>query len=213
MENEQTKASQIYLVIVAIVGWFALILQFYLMIQNRKVSIPETTIRFFSFYTILTNILIALYSTFLLLKPDSGWGKYFSRSSVATAITIYILVVGITYNLILRQIWNPQGWDKVADELLHLAIPILFLVYWLIFVPKGTLKLGNVFPWLIYPLFYFIWTMIFGTLSGFYPYFFIDVNELGFGKVLLNSGVLTIGFLLLSLLFVGLDRLPLYRAK
>ena len=127
MENKQTKASQIYLVIVAIVGWLALILQFYLMIQNRKVSILETTIRFFSFYTILTNILIALYSTFLLLKPDSGWGKYFSRPSVATAITIYILVVGITYNLILRQIWNPQGWDKVADELLHLAIPILFL--------------------------------------------------------------------------------------
>ena len=213
MENKQTKASQIYLVIVAIVGWFALILQFYLMIQNRKVSIPETTIRFFSFYTILTNILIALYSTFLLLKPDSGWGKYFSRPSVATAITIYILVVGITYNLILRQIWNPQGWDKVADELLHLAIPILFLVYWLIFVPKGTLKSGNVFPWLIYPLVYFIWTMIFGTLSGFYPYFFIDVNELGFGKVLLNSGVLTSGFLLLSLLFVGLDRLPFYRVK
>ena len=213
MENKQTKASQIYLVIVAIVGWLALILQFYLMIQNRKVSILETTIRFFSFYTILTNILIALYSTFLLLKPDSGWGKYFSRPSVATAITIYILVVGITYNLILRQIWNPQGWDKVADELLHLAIPILFLVYWLIFVPKGTLKSGNVFPWLIYPLVYFIWTMIFGTLSGFYPYFFIDVNELGFGKVLLNSGVLTIGFLLLSLLFVGLDRLPFYRVK
>ena len=213
MENKQTKASQIYLVIVAIVGWFALILQFYLMIQNRKVSIPETTIRFFSFYTILTNILIALYSTFLLLKPDSGWGKYFSRPSVATAITIYILVVGITYNLILRQIWNPQGWDKVADELLHLAIPILFLVYWLIFVPKGTLKSGTVFPWLIYPLVYFIWTMIFGTLSGFYPYFFIDVNELGFGKVLLNSGVLTSGFLLLSLLFVGLDRLPFYRVK
>ena len=125
-----------------------MILQFYLMIQNRKVSILETTIRFFSFYTILTNILIALYSTFLLLKPDSGWGKYFSRPSVATAITIYILVVGITYNLILRQIWNPQGWDKVADELLHLAIPILFLVYWLIFVPKGTLKSGTVFPWL-----------------------------------------------------------------
>ena len=148
-----------------------------------------------------------------MLKPDSGWGKYFSRPSVATAITIYILVVGITYNLILRQIWNPQGWDKVADELLHLAIPILFLVYWLIFVPKGTLKSGNVFPWLIYPLVYFIWTMIFGTLSGFYPYFFIDVNELGFGKVLLNSGVLTIGFLLLSLLFVGLDRLPFYRVK
>ena len=213
MENKQTKASQIYLVIVAIVGWLALILQFYLMIQNRKVSILETTIRFFSFYTILTNILIALYSTFLLLKPDSGWGKYFSRPSVATAITIYILVVGITYNLILRQIWNPQGWDKVADELLHLAIPILFLVYWLIFVPKGTLKSGNVFPWLIYPLVYFIWTMIFGTLSGFYPYFFIDVNELGFGKVLLNSGVLTSGFLLLSLLFVGLDRLPFYRVK
>src|SRR5258705_6908454 len=102
MEKQPTKAMQAFLAIGAIIGWFAVGLQFYLIIVNRVTSVPETIIRFFSFYTILTNILVALYFTVLLLKPDFRWGNFFSRANVITAITLYITVVGITYNLILR---------------------------------------------------------------------------------------------------------------
>ena len=207
MEKQATKTNKIFLFVIAISGWFALVLQFYLIILNRVVSVPETIIRYFSFFTILTNIIVVLYATFILLKPYSRLGKYFSRSNVVTAITVYIVVVGIIYNIILRNLWKPQGWDRVADELLHLVIPVLFLLYWLIFMPKSELKWKNTFPWLIYPLVYFVWVLIFGALSGFYPYPFINVKELGYKMALLNSGILTVGFLLLSLLFVAIDRL------
>ena len=207
MEQQHTKTMQTYLVIVAILAWLGLAIQFYIIITNRTVSIPETIVRYFSYFTILTNIFVALYCTYVLLKPDSRWGKYFSRPNVVPAITVYIAVVGITYNTILRHLWNPHGWEMVGDELTHLVIPVLFLLYWLVFSPKGELKWKDTFPWLIYPLIYFVWVIIFGALSGFYPYYFIDVNKLGYSKALLHSGMLTIGFLLLSLLFVAIDKL------
>ena len=97
---EKQKAEKIYLTIIAVAGWFALTLQFYLMLGNRVVSIPETIVRYFSFFTILTNILVALYASFLLLKPGSRLGNFFSKPATGTAITIYILVVGIVYNTI-----------------------------------------------------------------------------------------------------------------
>ncbi len=207
MEKQPTKAMQTYLTIVAILAWFGLAIQFYIIITNRTVSIPQTMVRYFSYFTILSNIFVALYSTYVLLKPNSRLGKYFSRPNVVAAITVYITVVGITYNTILRHLWNPHGLEMVGDELTHLIVPLLFLLYWLIFAPKDKLKWKDSFPWLIYPFVYFSWTLIFGALSGFYPYYFINVNELGYSKVLLNSGMLVIGFFLLSLLFIGIDKL------
>ncbi|HEV8080036.1 MAG TPA: Pr6Pr family membrane protein [Chitinophagaceae bacterium] len=204
--EKKSKAKQFYLSILAILGWFALALQFYLIIQNRVVSIPETIVRYFSFFTLLTNILVALYCSCILLRPYSRMGKFFSRPGVATAITVYIVIVGIVYNTVLRHLWHPAGLQLIADELLHSATPLMFLLYWLFFVDKGKLNL-NTFYWLIYPLVYFIWILIFGALSGFYPYPFINVTELGYNKVILHSGILTVGFLLLSLLFVAIDKL------
>jgi hypothetical protein len=206
MKKQSTKVIQTYLVIVAILAWLGLAIQFYIIITNRTVSIPETIVRYLSYFTILTNILVALYCTFVLLKPDSRWGKYFSRPNVVGAITVYIAVVGITYNTVLRHLWNPHGLEMVGDELTHLVTPALFLLYWLIFLPKEELKWKDAFPWLIYPLVYFAWVIIFGALSGFYPYYFINVNDLGYSKVLLNSSMLTIVFLLFSLLFIAIGK-------
>ena len=212
MENQPTKAMQIFSAIGAITAWFAIVFQLYLLLLNRVTSVPEAIIRFFSFYTILTNILVALCFTLLWLKPDSRWGKYFSRPNVITAITVYITVVGITYNLILRHLWNPQGLQQVVDELLHLIIPVFFILYWFIFAPKAGLQWKNIFPWLIYPFVYLLYTLFRGAFFGFYPYPFLDVNVLGYSKVFLNSVGLFIAFLLLSLLLVAIakrmDRTP-----
>jgi hypothetical protein len=44
-------------------------------------------------------------------------------------------------------------------------------------------------------------------VSGYYPYPFIDVNQLGYPGVLLNGLGLIIAFLVLSSLFVGIGKL------
>ncbi len=84
----------------AMIGWTAILLQLYLILQNRETSIPETVVRFFSFYTIFTNILVACCFTILLSKPSSQLGQFFSRPKNFTAIAVYISIAGIVYNVI-----------------------------------------------------------------------------------------------------------------
>jgi hypothetical protein len=190
-----------------IAGWFALVAQFYLIIVNRVASVVETVIRYFSFFTILTNLLVAACCTILLLIPSSRVGRFFSRATTLTAIAVYISVVAIIYNTILRFLWKPEGLQLMVDELLHSVIPVLFVAMWFAFTNKATLKWKNIFPWLLYPLAYIVCILLRGALSGFYPYPFINVRELGYSKVLVNCiGVLFV-FLFLSLLFIAIINL------
>ena len=99
---QRRKGMRLLLIILCILGWFALAAQFYLIIKNRTTTISETVIRFFSYFTILTNILVAVCSTVLLLNAKKGSNNFFSKSGTITAIAINIAIVGIIYNIILR---------------------------------------------------------------------------------------------------------------
>lgn len=203
----QTSFVKVYVAIIALLGWFALISQFYININSGVAETPELIIRYFSYFTILTNLLVAVCCTTLVLKPSSKWGRFFSSQKTLTAVTVYILVVGLIYNVILRFIWSPQGLQKIVDELLHTVIPVLFLLLWIFFVKKKPLKWQVFWPWLIYPLCYLIFILIRGAFSGFYPYPFIDATKLGYQKVLLNSLGVTIVFMVLSILFIAAGNL------
>ena len=82
------------------------------------------------------------------------------------------------YNLVLRFLWDPQGWQLVADELLHTVIPLLFLLYWFLFVKRRNLYWKDAFLWLIYPFVYLLYVFFRGAITGLYPYPFIDVPAL-----------------------------------
>lgn len=174
--------------------------------QNRTASIPESIVRYFSFFTVLTNLLVALCFSFILIKSHSSLGHFFSSSKVLTAIVVYITVVGIVYNIILRFLWQPRGLQFIVDELLHTVIPLLCIVYWIAFVPKLPLKWKDAFAWLLYPTTYIIYIFIRGSFSGFYPYPFINVTEIGYNNALINSGILALSFLIISFLFIGVAK-------
>ncbi|MBZ4189232.1 Pr6Pr family membrane protein [Niabella beijingensis] len=205
MNSNTTKRWLV--VVIAIVAWFAVILQGYLMFLNTKNPPGETLLRFFSYYTILTNILVAVYCTVLLIRPGGRTGTFFLRPGPATAVAVYITIVGLVYNLVLRQLWNPGGWQWLVDELLHVGVPLLFILYWLIAVPKSGLRYKGISAWLIYPAVYAVCIFLRGAQSGFYPYPFVDVVSLGYQRALLNSIVLAGGFLLMSAAFIALGRL------
>ncbi len=200
------KASRIFTIIIAATAWFAVALQFFLIIKFRQATVIETIIRYFSFFTILTNLLVALCSTFIFWGGKNGWSNFFSSQKTIAAITVYITVVGIIYNLVLRFLWQPQGMQMIVDELLHLVIPLLFILFWLCFVRKDELKWKHVFPWLIYPMAYIIFILLRGFQSRYYPYPFIDVNQLGYVKVFENSAAITAGFIFLSILFIAIGK-------
>lgn len=196
--------STVLRAIAAAIGWFAVILQYWLVITGDIGPDPiNRTINFFSYFTILTNIVAAVAMTASVLAP----GSFFDRPSVRTAIATYIIVVGVVYHLILRDLWNPQGWQWIADVSLHYVTPVLFALDWLLFVPKRGVAWTTALDALVYPLVYMGWTLWHGSWSGFYPYPFVDVSQIGLEKALINAGGMTVAFLVLCLVLIAIGRL------
>lgn len=203
----QKGSAKFLALIIALVGWFAVITQLVLIINNREVSIGNTLFRFFGFFTVDTNIIVALCFTFIFLGTKYRLGRFFSKPSTITAITVYITIVGIVYNVILRSLWQPTGLQNTVDELLHTFIPALVIIFWLIFVPIEQLKWKNVFTWLIYPIIYIIYALIHGAVTKWYPYPFVDVNKLGYNKALFNTAGILLVIFLLSLALIATGKL------
>ena len=208
------KASSIIrtllLVIIAIVGWYGLVLQLYLIIKKageEGTPMAGEVFRYFSYFTILTNLQVAVCVTFILLSPRSHAGRFFARPAVQSAIALYIMVVGITYSVALRHIWNPTGLQMVADRVLHDVIPVLFIFYWAFFVPKNSLTWSDPLWWLIYPFLYLVFVMTRGAITGEYPYYFLDPVSVEWPGVWMSIAILFVGFAALGYLMVGISRL------
>ena len=198
---------RIYAAVGALLGWFALALQLYLMlVQALGPERLGAVITYFSFFTILTNILTALVFTAVALQPKEGWGKWLCRPSVQAATAVYIAIVGMVYQLLLRQLWNPQGAQWVADVLLHSILPVGYVLYWLLFAPRAGLSWKDAVVWLTYPAAYLVYTLARGAMSGLYPYPFVDVNVLGYGGVLAWAAGFLLVFLGIGLLVVAVGR-------
>ncbi|PSN15039.1 hypothetical protein C7293_08875 [filamentous cyanobacterium CCT1] len=196
----------------ASVCWLALAAQFYLSVQLGVANgngVLGGVVAYFSYFTILTNGLVAIALTAAALPNSTSpaWLAFFRRPGVVTAITASIIVVGSVYFLILRHIWEPQGLQWLADVLLHYVMPPLFLVYWWWAVPKQALHPAAIARWMGYPLGYAIYALGLGSLRGRYPYPFIDVTALGYSRVLANSAALLVVFGLVCLVLIVLGRL------
>lgn len=207
MEKQSQNPNTVFLAVISLASWFAVLLQLYLIIVNRVASVLETIVRFFSFFTIQSNILVAICFTVLWFKPKNKLELFFLDNKILTAITMYITIVGIVYNLILRFLWMPTGMQRITDEILHLVIPFLVLIYWFRFVSKKSLEYKNVFPWLLFPFLYLVYTLVRGYFFNFYPYPFLEANIIGYTSVFVNSFYMLIAFFSVGFLLIFSSKL------
>jgi len=198
--------KRILLLIITVLAWFAVLTQLVLMIQNRVADMGETIIRFFSFFTILTNLLVAVYFLYQLLKTNPARNSIFNHRSFLTAVTVYITLVGLVYQIALRNTWHPTGMQMIVDELLHSVIPVLVIIYWIKVQDKTQLFWKDLPRFLLYPTLYLSFILLRGQFSGFYPYPFVNVTEIGWTNILINVVVLCCTILVISSLFIGLGK-------
>jgi hypothetical protein len=208
--NGASQKNRAFALFLALLAWFGVLLQCYLSLQlaaqNGK-SIGSGLEVIFSYFTVLTNLLICVSLTLSLATPSSTVGRWFSQPSTVAGIATSIAFVGLNYHFLLRHIWNPQGASLIADVLLHYVVPALYVLYWWL-TAAGKAELGwmNPVTWSIYPTLYLIYALIRGSIIGSYPYPFIDVAALGYGRTMRNAFGLLFVFIALGFLFVVLSR-------
>lgn len=189
--------------------WFALVLQFYVSLRLsvvRGFSVWHGVWMYFAFFTVLTNLFVALTITLPALAGRSTFGRFLSRPHVVTMAAASIGLVCMAYNLLLRQLWNPHGAQLWADVLMHDVIPVLFVAYWWISMPRGALRWNRLAVMATYPVAYFVYALLRGAVSGFYPYPFINVIQLGYPRVIANALAILVGYLVFAAILIALKR-------
>lgn len=190
--------SNVYATALALIAWFCIGFQLYLT--------DESVANFFSYFTILCNLLIALSLSCSTFWPQSAAGQFFSRLSVQSAIALYIFIVSLVYNLVLRGIWVLTGWQLFLDNMLHVVIPVLYILYWLFFRSKGNLHWRDGVYWVLFPFFYLIYSLVRGSVINWYPYPFLNASKFGYGKVFVNIAAMLLVFLLAGLALIAITR-------
>ncbi|MGH0429864.1 Pr6Pr family membrane protein [Bacillus hominis] len=177
------KMIAIYRLLLSLLAFSALITQFVTRAQVK----PFNPVNFFSYFTIESNILVAV----ILLLSSLGTAT-FGRSEqfgvLRGAATVYILTTGLIYFLLLRgleeSLQTPIPW---VNTVLHYIMPLAMILDWVINPPTKTITWKQATSWLIFPILYVIYSLIRGPFVNWYPYPFLDPRIGGYGKVLLYS--------------------------
>ncbi len=193
--------------LIALVAWVSLATQVMVAFDNLDLlggTHGMAIWRLLGFFTILTNLLIALTMTARATgRWPRGWPD--ERHALGT-LAISIGLVGAVYHAVLAKLWNPVGLHWWSDQGLHTAVPLLFCLYWLMFSPKSGLRWSDAGRWMLYPSLYAAYALARGTLDGWYPYPFLDVGKLGYPVVLANVVGLAIAVGLGASILIGYAR-------
>ena len=155
------------------------------------------------YFTLMSNILCAVYfagAAVRTLRRGDTW-----LPVCKGALVMAMAITGITFHLFLAAgDFNMGPTQLITNHLLHTAAPLLTVLDWLLFDEKGHYRRFEPFLWGIFPAAYFVYTMIRARVSSFrfyngspYPYPFMDVDALGWGKVLRRSQVISRLYMLL----------------
>jgi hypothetical protein len=198
----------------ALVVWCGVVLQFWLMVHGRSgADLGQAVLRFFCFFTILSNLAVATVLGAAALAADSPLGRWAERAGARVAVASYIAVTAVVYHALLARLWDPKGAQLLADTLLHSVTPALFLLDILIAPPREASRWDRAWKALVFPAAFGAWSLLHGAVSGFYPYPFLDAAKRGHGAVLTTMALMGLGFYAVILALTGLQHLQLKLAS
>jgi hypothetical protein len=184
--------------LVALVAWAGLVAQFSATF-SAGYPVGETLWILLRYFTILTNLLVAVTMSVIALRGPGS-------AAWIGGISLAILLVGIIDATLLAGMPQQTGAANVADILLHKVTPLAVPAWWLAFAPKGKLTARDPLSWTLYPLTYFAYALLRGAIDGKYAYSFIDVTRHGWPPVLLTALLIAAGFVVAGFALLLLDR-------
>jgi hypothetical protein len=159
---------------------------------------------FFTYFTQWSNILVAVIMWMLVANPRRN-GKVFRVLRLDTILMIS--VTGIIYQALLASGAKNVGLELVTNFFLHQLTPIVVVVVWLLVGPRRQFKWLDIPLALILPIVWAIFALVRGTVINAYPYGFLDIDKHGLGTVIITVIAIAIFGVIISAIYLGLDRL------
>jgi hypothetical protein len=132
----------------------------------------------FAFFTVLSNLIVAATALLLALRQDRTTAVFKTFRLIGL---VAITITGIVYHVALSSI------HQLGNQLVHTIVPLLAVIGWVAFGPRGLTSARIAGLSLLFPACWLAFTLIRGAVIHWYPYPFLDVTTIGYGKAVLNS--------------------------
>ena len=208
------RASRVWNLLIVIDVVAALIIQLVLVLTGgpdpntgetvASVGIGTRLVQTLSFFTIQSNILVLIVAATLVADPQRD-GRIWRvlRLDALLGITI----TGLVFDLVLIHYVHPSGWQLAATIGFHYIAPWATLLGWLLFGPRPRIDRSTVAWAFLWPVAWIAYTFVRGAIVDWYPYPFLDVQEIGYGAAIRNTLVVVVLAGVLMAIFMRIDRL------
>ena len=167
-----------------------------------SVGIPTRMIQTLSFFTIQSNLLVLAVAITLVINPlrDGRLWRIIHLDAL-----LGIIITGLVFDLVLIHYVHPSGWQLVATIGFHYIAPWATLLGWILFGPHPRIDPATIGWALLWPIAWIAYTFIHGAITGWYPYPFLDADDLGYWIALRNTAVVIVIAGVLVTIFKRID--------
>ena len=187
MQSSRTSAARLLAIAGLINGVLGVILQYVLfqpLFARMGLGWISSAGFMLVFFTVLTNLMVVAVYWSSLAGARSRLARFFAADGARTAVTAYILLVGIIYATMLYGQLPLTPAQQVPDAMLHFIAPPLCLAWWWLSRPAGPLSFSRIPRWMIWPVSYLAANLIFSALTGAFIYPILDPGQLGWPAVI-----------------------------
>ena len=146
-------------------------------------------VNFFSFFTVISNILASSYLIYFGITNNYSVSSQVFRG----AVTLYMLMTGVIFALLLSGLENVRltavTWDNTV---LNYIMPIVVVLDWLLSPPRKALKRSVILLWITLPVIYIVYTLMRGVFVNWYPYPFLNPSNSSLTQVIITCIVIAV---------------------
>jgi hypothetical protein len=179
---------------------------------------------FYVYFTNISNFLcIGVMFVGLIQTIKKKEDSYVSTTPMLKFIGMLgILLTFLVFNIMLAGAADrdPQANWRIGSLCFHVVLPIMYIADWFLFYERKKCKWYYPLASISFPLAYAIFLLIQAIILNFdssiliptgktpliYPYFFVDLDKLGAGGVLMWVGILSVAFIVVGYMFLALTR-------
>lgn len=217
--NDDLLTQMIYRIVLCCVSALAVLFTFNFVYVGQGPF--EPTWETFKYYTCISNYFVFGVSAAVLAdnvrRVRAGERHGFNRRIrlLKFMTTVMILVTFLVVIVLLGNPFTLAFWRDFANVCYHVAAPALFLLDFFLFDEHRSVSVFAPLLSAVLPLLYVVYIFLLGAVipDFTYPYFFLDVNAIGYGGVAVWLLILLAVFLALGYLMWLYDKLVRVNGK
>jgi len=193
------RTIRIFRIFFVSLGWLGIVIQHIVNILDGDIF------GLYRYYSIQSNYFVLIWWVLALLWQ--GTARYDQiDGKVRSALLTYITITFVVYHFLLSATHNPTGIEGYANIVIHYITPNAFVLDFIL-TERHRFQWTWPFIFLIYPLAYLAFVLVLGAFTGFYPYYFLNLPELGVAEFSIWVGILLLAFVIFGSIYGGINYL------